>query len=67
MERDLGSRGKLSKVLLSLDALGVLSYAWGTCSMWVSPADVVIVLAAFEQLIESWFGHPCPVLHGAPQ
>lgn len=48
MERGLGLRGKLSRVLLSLGALGVLCYMWGTCSTGVSPADVVIVLPAFE-------------------
>lgn len=44
MERDLGSRGKVSKVLLSRDALGVPIYVWGTHGTWVSPADVVMVL-----------------------
>lgn len=58
MERDLGSRGKVSKVLLSRDALGVPIYVWGTHGTWVSPADVVMVLQPLSSSSRAGFVIP---------
>jgi len=60
--KELGIEGHTHRNFAVSCCSGVLCHGWGTRSTGVSPAEVVIVLPVFEQLLESWVGHPCAEL-----